>query len=134
MTNTEIVKKAYECFGTGDIAGLLDLNADDIKWTIPTVEHAEFSGSRTGKKAVGEFFQQLAEAEDFSHFAPNEFIAEGDRVVVLGSSTATVKTTGRTFSTDWVHIFTVKNGKITTFLEFFDNAAANRAYQKTLAA
>jgi ketosteroid isomerase-like protein len=134
MTNTEIVKKAYDCFGKGDIAGLLDLNADDIKWTIPVVEGAEFSGSRTGKPAVAEFFKQLAEAEDFSHFAPNEFIAEGDRVIALGSSTATIKETGKTFKTDWVHVFTVKNGKITNFTEFFDNAAANRAYQKTLAA
>jgi ketosteroid isomerase-like protein len=83
---------------------------------------------------VAEFFKQLAEAEDFSHFAPNEFIAEGDRVIALGSSTATIKETGKTFKTDWVHVFTVKNGKITNFTEFFDNAAANRAYQKTLAA
>lgn len=134
MTNTEIAKKGYECFGTGDIAGLLDLLSDDIKWTIPVIEGAPFSGARTGRAAVGEFFQQLANAEDFSHFGPNEFIAEGDKVVALGSATATVKDTGKTFSTDWVHIFTIKNGKITAFLEFFDNAAANRAYQKTLAA
>jgi ketosteroid isomerase-like protein len=134
MTNKEIAQKGYECFGTGDIPGLLDLCADDIGWTIPTVENAAFSGSRKGREAVGEFFTQLAAAEDFSDFTPKEFIAEGDKVVVLGTSTATVKETGKTFSTDWVHIFTIKDGKIANFLEHFDNAGATRAYQKTAAA
>ena len=134
MTNKEIAQKGYECFGTGDIAGLLDLCSDDIRWTIPTIENAAFSGSRTGKAAVGEFFGQLAAAEDFSDFTPKEFIAEGDKVVVLGTSTATVKETGKSLSTDWVHIFTITDGKISNFLEHFDNAAATRAYQKTAAA
>ncbi len=134
MNNTEIVKKAYEHFGSGDIEGLLSLYSDDVSWTIPTIENAPFSGSRTGKPAVAEFFTQLADAEEFSHFAPTEFIAEGDRVVVLGSSKGTVKSTGNNFATDWVHICTVKDGKITSFLEFFDSAAVSRAYQKTAAA
>lgn len=134
MNSTETVQKAYDCFGNGDIAGLMDLYTDDVSWTIPEVENAPFSGSRQGKAAVGEFFQLLSESEDFSHFAPNEFIAQGDRVVVLGSSIATIKATGKTFSTDWVHICTVKDGKITNFLEFFDNAAATRAYQRSATA
>ena len=134
MNNTEIVQKAYECFGNGDLPGLLELYTDDVVWTIPEVENVEYSGTRTGKPAVAEFFRLLAESEDFSHFAPTEFITQGDRVVVLGESTATIKATGKTFSTDWVHICTVKDGKITNFLEFFDNAAATRAFQKTLAA
>ncbi|MGB7202029.1 MAG: nuclear transport factor 2 family protein [Pyrinomonadaceae bacterium] len=134
MNNTEIVQKAYECFGSGDIPGLLDTLSDDIDWTIPEIENALFAGARKGKPAVGEFFGQLAEGEDITHFAPNEFIAQNDRVVVLGESTATVRSTGKTYSTDWVHIFKVTDGKITNFLEFFDNAAATRAFQKTLAA
>lgn len=134
MTNTEIVQKGYECFGTGDIPGLLALFSDDISWTIPEIENAAFAGTRNGKPAVAEFFTQLNEEEDITHFAPTEFIAQDDRVVVLGESTATVRSTGKTYSTDWVHIFRVADGKVTTFLEFFDNAAATRAFQKTLAA
>ena len=134
MNNTETVKKAYELFGAGDIDGLLSLNSDDISWTIPTIENVPFTGSRTGKPAVAEFFKLLADAEEFTHFAPTEFIADGDRVVALGSAKGRVKSTGNQFATDWVHIFTVKDGKITNFLEFFDSAAMTRAYQKTAAA
>lgn len=134
MNNTEIVQKGYECFGSGDIPGLLDLFVDDIKWTIPEIDNAPFAGARQGKASVAEFFTQLSTAEDITEFTPTEFIAQNDKVVVLGKSTATVRATGKTYSTGWAHIFTVKDGKITNFLEFFDNAAATRAFTKTAAA
>ena len=69
-----------------------------------------------------------------THFEPREFIAQGDKVVVLGRSSATVRATGKSYSTDWVHLFTVADGKITDFHEFFDNAAATRAFQMSAAA
>lgn len=134
MNNTEIVQKAYACFGSGDIAGLLDQCSDDIGWNIPEIENAPFAGTRQGKAAVGEFFGELAASEDITKFLPAEFIAENDKVVVLGESTATVRSTGKTYSTEWVHIFTIIDGKITNFHEFFDNAAATRAFQKAATA
>lgn len=128
MTNTEIAKKAYEYFGSGDIAGLVSLFSDDIKWTTPKIENAVYSGSRQGKDALFEFFEKLAEDEEFSQFEPKEFIAGDDKVVVLGEFTATVKTTGNTYSAEWVHVNTFKDGKITEFQEFFDTADANKAH------
>ena len=71
---------------------------------------------------------------DIAFFEPAEFIAQGDKVVVLGSSKATVKSTSRSYETDWVHVFTVKDGKVTNFAEFFDTAAATKAFQKATAA
>ena len=129
MNNTEIVKKAYQCFGSGDIEGLLNCFSDDIAWETPKVDNAAYSGARRGKEAVGEFFEMLAESETFTKFEPTEFIAEGDKVVVLGSSEANVNATGKTFSTEWVHVMTVRDGKVTGFKEFFDTAAANQANQ-----
>jgi len=134
MSNTEIVKKAYEFFGSGNIEGLLGLYADDIRWNTPKIDNAVYSGSREGKEALTEFFQLLGESEDFSEFVPSEFIAEGDKVVVLGKLTATVKATGKTYSTEWAHITTLSDGKITGFQEFLDTAEANKAHQLHAAA
>ena len=134
MNNTEIVQKGYECFGTGDIEGLLALFSEDITWSIPEIENAPFAGDRNGTPAVAEFFTQLGEAEDITRFEPLEFIAEGDKVVVLGESAATVRSTGKSYETDWVHVFHLHDGKVTEFKEFFDNAAATRAFQKSAAA
>jgi ketosteroid isomerase-like protein len=128
-TNTQIVQSGYEKFGSGDIEGLLGLFSDDIEWTIPDIENAPFAGTRSGKKAVGEFFSQLNEAEEITRFEPLEFIAERDKVVVLGYSASTVRATGRSYETDWVHVFHLRDGKVVEFQEFFDNAAATKAFQ-----
>lgn len=132
--NSKLVESGYDFFGKGDVEGLLKLFTDDIKWTVPEIENAPFAGSRSGKSDVGKFFQQLSEAEDISEFVPKEFVAQGDKVVVLGRSKATARATGKTYETDWVHVFTLRDGKVAEFHEFFDNAAANKAFQKTAAA
>ena len=133
-SNTEIVRRGYEKFASGDISGLLGLFHNDIEWKVPEIENAAFGGSRQGLEAVGEFFSQLHEGEDITEFVPTDFIAQGDKVVVLGRSTATVRSTGKSYSTDWVHVFSLKDGKVAGFNEFFDNAAATRAFQQAAAA
>lgn len=132
--NSQIIRDAYEKFRSGDVPGLLSLFADDIDWRTPHVENVSFGGARLGREEVGEVFKLLGESEDITSFEPAEYIAQGDKVVVLGSSKATVKSTSRSYETDWVHIFTVKDGKVTNFAEFFDTAAVEKAFQKATAA
>lgn len=134
MTNTQIVQDAYAKFGSGDIAGLIGMLSADVDWRIPEIENSTCGGAWSGQDGVGKFFGALVADEDITEFEPREFISEGERVVVLGRSTATVRATGKTYETDWVHVFTVENGAVTKFHEFFDNAAATRAYQMTATA
>lgn len=131
---TQVVKDAYAKFQNRDIDGLMNLFSEDIHWKIPEVAGSPLINECRGHEEVGKFFAQLDEAEDITHFEPKEFIAQNDRVVVLGNYRATIKATGRDFDSDWVQIFTVRDGKITSFLEFFDTAAAERAYQKAATA
>jgi ketosteroid isomerase-like protein len=133
-TNTQIVQDAYQRFSSGDIAGLLTLLSQNIEWTVPEIENAPFAGKREGVQAVGEFFKELSAAEEITRFEPLEFIAQNNRVVVLGVSSVTVRETGRTYETEWVHVFLVRDGNITEFTEYFDTAAATKAFQKTAAA
>ena len=132
--NTDIVQAGYEKFGSGDVAGLLELFSDNILWQVPEVANAPFTGTRQGKQAVGEFFKLLAESEKFDRFEPLEFIAQNNKVVVLGEVAATVTSTGRSFESQWVHVFTVVDGRVAEFQEFFDTAAVTNAFQKTAAA
>lgn len=132
--NIELVQSGYEKFGSGDIPGLLNLFTPDIDWSTPHLEDAPYGGRVLGLEEVGKFFSALGEAEDFAYFEPTEFIARGDKVVVLGRAKATVRLTGRDYEIDWVHIFTIHEGKITNFAEFFDTAVVNKAFQKAAAA
>jgi uncharacterized protein len=70
----------------------------------------------------------LAGGIDFKRFEPREYIAERDKVVVLGFYDATAKKTGRGVSSEWAMIFTLRNGSIVHFREFADAAAINAAF------
>ncbi|HZP49218.1 MAG TPA: nuclear transport factor 2 family protein [Vicinamibacterales bacterium] len=128
--NTKLVQDAYAAFGRGDIAALLNTFADDIAWrpVIGTAAHVPFSGERRGKAGAAEFFKIVGDTETFDQFEPREFVAQGETVVAIGHYRATAKATGRTFDSDFVMIFGVKNGKIATFREYTDTAAVNAAF------
>jgi len=132
--NTETVRQAYGNFQTGDIESLLNLLADDVGWRLPSMENVPFSGSRNGREAVGQFFAILNEAQEPREFEPQSFIAQGDKVAVQGRYLWRVKASGREYQGDWVHVFTLRDGRITDFQEYTDTAAAATAYQKALSA
>jgi ketosteroid isomerase-like protein len=61
-----------------------------------------------------------------SYPEPPEFIAQGDRVLVVGVATGRIKAT-KTFEDRWVFAITVRNGKLTNVREYVDTQALARA-------
>jgi ketosteroid isomerase-like protein len=121
--NVEIVRRGYDAFSRGDIDALVALFDDQIEWISPGPPDLPTAGHRQGKAQVREFFATIASLLDFKRFEPTTFVAQGDRVVVLGEDEVTVKATGNPVSATWAHAFTLKNGKITHFHEYIDTAA-----------
>jgi ketosteroid isomerase-like protein len=130
VQNTKVVQDAYDAFGRGDIATLLGYMTEDIQWqgVIGTAPHVPFSGERKGKSQVAEFFEQVAAAEDFQQFEPREFVAQGEKVVAMGHYRAVTKPTGKSFESDFVMVFTLRDGKVARFQEFTDSAGINAAF------
>jgi len=58
---------------------------------------------------------------------PPEFVAQGDRVLVVGLATGRIKATNKPFKDDWVFDITVRNGKLTKIREYIDTQALARA-------
>ena len=134
--NVQVVQQAYAAFGRGDVDGILDVCADNVVWegVIGASANVPHAGIRHGKAEVREFFQQVAESITFQRFEPREFIAQGDRVVVLGSYAGTANPTGKTMESDWVMVFRLNGGKVSEFREFTDSAKLNAAYEPRAAA
>ena len=76
-----------------------------------------------------DFFKIVAENNDFAHFSPREFYAADDKVFVLGDYAITMRKTGKKVESDWVHVFTIRGGKVSGFREFLDTAQAAEAYR-----
>ncbi len=132
--NTKLVQKTYELFKSGDIETLLEMYSDDVSWETPKVENAPFGGKISGRENVAGFFTRLDEAEECLTFEPTEFIAQDNKVVVLGHFAWRIKATNKEYASHFAHVVTVADGKVTGFYEFFDNAAAARAYTAAQAA
>lgn len=77
---------------------------------------------------------RLGETIEYSQFEPCEFIASGDRVVVLLFERGRVKASGVEFDNFYVHVLKFKGGKVSQFVIFEDTApviAALQGYRKS---
>jgi uncharacterized protein len=133
--NVELVQRAYSAFKRADTPGVLETLSEDVDWFIPGPEGIiPFAGRRRGPQQVAEFFRKLAESQIAELFEPLDFIDGQDKVIVLGTQRWRVKSTGRIYNDDWVHVFTIANGKITKFQEYHDTAAEAAAHKDSLGA
>ena len=128
--NVQIVKDFFAAMGSGDKQGLLALSAEDIKWIIPG-EDWPLAGTHRGHAGLADVLQKANETVETSYPEPPEFIAQGDRVVVVGVATGKIKATNRAFKDDWVFAITVRNGKLTNIREYIDTQALARASEMT---
>ena len=127
--NVGVVRSAYENFKAGSIDALVGQMSEDVEWRLPEIQGAPFAGARKGRGAVSEFFTSLSDMQDSLSFEPREFVAQGDKVVALGTYRWRVKGTGREYGGDWAHVFTVRDGRIEGFHEYMDSAQAEAAFR-----
>jgi len=126
--NAGLVQQAYNSIKAGNIEAFLELLAEDVQWQLPEMVNVPFAGSWHGREGVRQFFSKTFELQDVVEFEPDEYIAQDDRVVVLGRFTMRIKATGRDFSSNWAHVWTVTHGSVTHFYEFVDTAIVSKAY------
>jgi ketosteroid isomerase-like protein len=119
----DVVQQAYAAFGRSDIPSLLKLIADEVDWECVAPKTLPYAGQRRTPGDVANFFKALPQADDIHAFEPREFIEAGEHVTVLGWEKTTAVDTQKLFETEWVHVFTVKRGKITRWRGFFNTAA-----------
>lgn len=125
--NKQLVMQGYRLFQSGEIRQLMELYHDWAECHGPESEFIQFAGSFHGKAGIGQFFARLDAAVQAVRFEPQQFIAEGDTVVVSGTATWMAKQTGRSYDSPWVHVFTLRDGKVARFQSYYDTAASERA-------
>jgi ketosteroid isomerase-like protein len=125
--NVQTVKDFFAAVGRGDTQGLLALSVEDIEWIIPG-EKWPLAGTHRGQAGLADLLQRASEME-ISYPEPPEFVAQGDRVLMVGFARGKVKATNRTFEDHFVFAITVRNGKVTNIREYIDTQALARASQ-----
>jgi ketosteroid isomerase-like protein len=126
--SVQIVKDFFAAIGQGDKQGLVALCAEDIEWIIPG-ENWPLAGTHRGHAGLADVLQKASEEVEMTYPEPPEFVAQGDRVLVVGVATGKIKATNKTFEDHWVFAITVRNGKVTKIREYIDTQALARASQ-----
>src|SRR5882672_9273145 len=127
--NVQIVKDFFAAMGRGDKQGLLALSAENIEWIIPG-EDWPLAGTHRGARGIGRFASEgVRNGGNFIPKAP-EFVAQRDRVLVVGVATGKIKATNKPFKDNWVFDITVRDGKVTNIREYIDTQALARASQR----
>ena len=125
----ELVNRFYETFLGGDIDTVLELLASDFELVYSGPPVIPAAGTWKGHDG----FRKWAEASLGGHLPPESFnfdeqIEHGDKVAIRGHVNLRVKTTGKTCETDFLHLWTVRDGKLASFIDFFDTFALAQAY------
>jgi ketosteroid isomerase-like protein len=124
-TNIRTVKDFFAAIGRGDKEGLLALVARDIEWIIPG-EDWPLAGTHRGHAGLANLLETASKSMETST-EPREFVAQGDRVLVVGFAKGKIKATNKTFEDDWIFAITVRDGKLTNIREYVDTQALARA-------
>jgi len=123
-----IVKDFFAAMGSGDKQDLLALAAENIEWIIPG-EGWPLAGTHRGHTELAAVLRKASAEVEMTYPEPPEFVAQGDRVLVVGVATGKIKATNKPFEDDWVFDITVRNGKLTRIREYIDTQALARASQ-----
>jgi hypothetical protein len=126
--NVRIVKDFFAAMGSGDKQLLLALAAEDIEWIIPG-EDWPLAGTHRGHAALAAVLKKASEEVETTYPKPPEFVAQGDRVMVVGVAKGKIKATNKPFKDEWVFDITVRDGKVAHIQEYVDTQALARASQ-----
>ena len=112
-----VVERMFAAFDSGDVDAFVATVSDDTVWIyhgtqiIPRGRFEERDGVRA-------FMNNVLSKTEILSFEPQQFVVEGNTVVVLGREHQKVKRSGRELKQKWVQIYTVENDLITRMEEF----------------
>ena len=132
--NVAILKEAYRLWHDSKGASVdhwLYICADELTFGSigQGVRAAPYMTLYDEKSKLGEYFQGLARDWEMIEFRPEHFVAQLDRVVMLGRCTWRCRRTSKTVWSPRAGSLRFASGKIIEFFEYFDTAGMRDALQ-----
>jgi uncharacterized protein len=125
--NTDLMQRGYEAFAQGDMETIRSIWTDDFEWQGTDYEPLPGSGLIRGPDAVFQMFGELGQYWDEFRVVPDEFVEQGDTVVVLGHNEARAKSGGEQIKIPFVHVWRMADGKARRVQVLGDTAVAAKA-------
>jgi len=124
--NIQLVKDFWAAMASGNDQGLSAVTTEDIEWIIPG-KNWPLAGTHRGHAGLAKMRQKASEEIEMTYPKPPEFVAQGDRVLVIGVATGKIKPTNKTFEDHWVFDIIIRNGRLALVREYVDTQALAEA-------
>ncbi len=118
MSNKDIVNQFFDLWKSGDIAGAMGQCTEDAVWDNVPMKPIE------GKAAIEAFLTKFAKGMSDVHYDITYMMEEGDRLMIEGSENYTKH--GKKVSVPYMASFTFRDGKISSWADYFDLATVER--------
>lgn len=113
-----VVKRMFAAFGARDLDSLVETVHPASRWTYFGANPEPGRGEFSGREKVRRFFERILERLDMTEFNTDEFVVDGETVVIFGSEAGTVKATRQPFRNMWSQKYVVKDGLIVEMAEY----------------
>ena len=123
--NIETVKEMYAAFGRGDIDAIVAKCTNDVEWITHLDPIVPWSGDHSGKDFVPAFFGAIFGSVDVTAFEPQEFVAQGDTVVSIGSFSCHARANDKDATTRWIFVWKFRDGMVSSYEQFHDENLAD---------
>src|SRR5262245_41105812 len=124
------VEKMFAAFSSGDLEKFRETVSEDTTWIYhgtQEIKKAKFEG----KDGATTFISKILTHNEIISIEPQQFISEGNVVVVIGREHQKIKATGKELRQKWVQVYTVENDLITRMEEFAASEVVATASQTT---
>ncbi len=130
IENINIVQNLYSFFSDKNINAILEMLSPNVEWGEPSNPFNPAGGTRYGHKGFLEWINIGRQSEDILELQPKKMLTDIDSVAVVGFIKCRAISTGKIYESDFVHLVTIKNGKVIKFQEFFDTYLAGEAFRQ----
>jgi ketosteroid isomerase-like protein len=126
QSNTSVVQNVYVAFNRGDIQAVLANVESNAEWVNYGPASVPYFGNFTGR--ITDFFQAIGQSTSNGNVAVDRYMEAGDKVITEARWTATAKDTGGRIDAPIAHVFTLRDGKISSWRGYSDSAAVAAAH------
>jgi uncharacterized protein len=128
QTPRQVVDALFAAMQSGDRDEIVALLSEDVEWWVAGPPEIPYAGTFRGHEEVARFFATFNDSIDYESWEAQEFIAEGETVVVGGEERWRAKLSGQLVDNPWVLVITVRDGQVARFRAYEDTAAAKDAF------
>jgi ketosteroid isomerase-like protein len=123
----DVMRAGYAARVAGDVEKVLEIFTPDAKFVLNAAPPQTIVACATeGCSGMRTALTRLVDVFEFQALEVIDAVVEGSKAAIRTRFTVKSQATGKTEVTEWLDLVEFRDGKVASFTEFFDSAAADR--------